>query len=81
MTNTKIKTTEQLRQKLAKERKQRSKATKFEITMQVKVKDVGDVPADRKALQEAITKATENISFGDVIQVTGIQIVRTGAIS
>ena len=40
--------------------------TKFKITMEIEVKDVGDVPADTSALRKSSHKATENISWDNV---------------
>ena len=53
------------------------KTTKFKITMEIEVKDVGDVPADAKALKESIHKATENISW-DNAKVVAIEVEKTG---
>ena len=64
-----VKTTQQLRDEYETRRKQYNKTTKFEITMQIEVVDVGDVPADASSINAAAIKAVKNISFGDVIQV------------
>ncbi|MEK0336602.1 MAG: hypothetical protein QQN41_04110 [Nitrosopumilus sp.] len=54
------------------------KTTKFKITMEIEVKDVGDVPADTSTLRESIHKATENISW-DNVKVDTICIEKIGA--
>jgi len=52
--------------------------TKFKITMEIEVVDVGDVPADVLVLRESIRKSTENISSGNV-DVIAIYVEKTGA--
>jgi len=75
---TEFKTTQQLRKQLQETRKQRSQTTKFKITMEIEVVDVGDVPADVLALRESIRKSTENISSGNIDVIT-IYVEKTGA--
>ena len=52
--------------------------TKFKITMEIEVKDVGNIPADVLTLRESIHKATENISW-DNVKVIAIEVEKTGA--
>ena len=48
--------------------------TKFEMTMTIEVKDVGDVPANVGVVSNSAIKAIEAISSGDVVRVTNSHI-------
>ena len=44
-------------------------ATEYEITMTIKVEDVGNVKANPAALHNAVIDAVENITKKDVVKV------------
>ena len=57
----------------------RPKTTKFKVSMNIEVVDVGRIPADLLALKKTIVRVIEGISSGDVICVKELYIEKTGA--
>lgn len=65
-TKTGLKEIEQMHQHL---KHLNSKTTKFKITMELEVADIGNVPVDESSLNAAMIKAAKSISDGKMIQV------------
>lgn len=52
----------------------RPATTKFKVTMEIEVVDVGNIPASSVALLNSITTKIESISSGDVVKVSNIAV-------